>query len=125
MSKKKNTLNVLNDFLKSSASGTAVAQDDYLNAKPHTIVEVDTIHQSQSPGVENLSISAIVDEIMALGAKNHEDARFPLLRIIKETISKKGAVNSSDLMLLNTAIYLEHTEKMGKSFREMMKDAGA
>lgn len=118
---KKNTLSDLNDFLKNTSGSEP--QDDYLQAKPHSFVEVEKIAKDDAPVKQGLSEKMIAGEIKELARENGEDMRFTLLRIIQSVVNGRESMTSSDLMLLNTAIYLEHTEKMGEGFREMIKKA--
>lgn len=118
---KKNTLSDLNDFLKNTSGSEP--QDDYLQAKPHSFVEVEKIAKDDAPVKQGLSEKMIAEEIKELARENGEDMRFTLLRIIQSVVNGRESMNSSDLMLLNTTIYLEHTEKMGEGFREMIKKA--
>lgn len=117
---RKNTLSDLNDFLRNTPADVE-KPDNYLQAKPHSFVEVDKIAKDDAPISGDLSEMAIVQEIKKLAEKNGKDMRFALLRVIQTAINERESMNSSDLMLLNTAIYLEHTEKMGEGFREMLK----
>jgi hypothetical protein len=108
----KNTLNDLNEFLKNAPmENEDDSKNDYLRTKPHTLVEVDKVEQNYKEFDDSdWSELRIVSEIKALAEKNQEDVRFALFRIIQKILSDKEQPNSSDLMLANMAIYLEHAE---------------
>lgn len=119
---KKNTLNDLSDFLKSGSTEitSETVGDDYLKAKPHTLVEVEKVASSMDTEGD-WTETRIISEIKSLAEKNDEDVRFMLFRVVQKVIGEKESINSSDLMFTNMALYLEHVEKMGESYKEMLK----
>lgn len=116
---KKNTLNDLNEFLKSSRQKKEnPSGGDFLQSKPFSLVEADKLEEPKTG--HDASIHDITSQIRVLANRNNENIRMTLFRIIQEILENTDEANSSDLMLLNTAIYLEHTEKMGEGFKDLL-----
>ncbi|MDN5201757.1 hypothetical protein QQ008_10300 [Fulvivirgaceae bacterium BMA10] len=106
MAKKgKSTLKDLNAFLKQ---------------KPNTLVDVDQVDTIEAPASQpELSESGIIEQIELLAQKNGDNFRNTLLNLIQSALDGQKESNASDIMLLNTVLYLQHTEKVSQNLENL------
>ena len=119
---KKNTLSDLNAFLKHKNNDQKTeekAKKDYLKSSPHTIAEVNFLEKDPEEQ-ENLTEQAIIKSIERIAEMRNESFSQLLRNIIIKAYENKREVNASDLMLLNTALYLDHTEQLSEGFKELV-----
>ena len=118
---KKNTLSDLNDFLKHNSQDQKSTEEkkEYLKSSPHTIAEVNFLKEDLDKQ-ENMTEKVIIDKIAEIAAIKKESFSQVLRRIIITAYESKKDVNATDIMLLNTALYLDHTEQLNRGFQELM-----
>jgi len=120
MSKKKNTLKDLDDFLKQQAATLVApkALSDTLKERvkestqdtPSTVVETD------------VSVTSILQDIMALSEKEGHAFRKKFYDLIIQSLESQKNSTAEDKMLINTALYLRSPETWKESIRSYWKD---
>jgi len=120
---KKNTLSDLNKFLKHKSDlvdTEEVRNEDkkgYLKSAPHQIAAASFLDDSQSPdpSVEN------VIHLIYQTAENENKEFGQLVRdVVIACLNKKEDLSSSDLMLLNTVLYLNHSDNIANGYQELL-----
>lgn len=119
MAKKGNTtLNDLNEFLKKKPIEDDViprTEEDFFKQKPKTLIQKaeaeKKILEGELEGKE-ASEYLITKAIQKLAEVRGEKFRVTLLKVIQNAIESREDVNSTDIMLLNSAMYYLHTEKL-------------
>jgi hypothetical protein len=120
MSKKKNTLKDLDDFLKQQAA-TLVAP----TALSDTLKErVEKSAQDTSAGAieTEISASSILQDIRTLSEKEGLAFRKKFYDLIIQSLEAQKNPTAEDKMLINTALYLKSPEKWKESIRSYWKD---
>ena len=113
MSKKKNTLKDLDDFLKQQAATIVppAALSDKVEAEPARVNELATGPE------EDVTVEKIVDALSVLSQKEGTAFRGKLYDIIIKSLESKSST-PEDKMLINTALYL----KSGDNWKEVIKE---
>jgi hypothetical protein len=115
MSKKKNTLKDLDEFLKQQAatlvSPTSVRQ---------TIEERSTAEKT-SAGPHEISVTTILNDLKTLSAKEGPAFRGKLCDLIIQSIDAQGNSSAEDKMLINTALYLKNGNEWKEAIRQYWK----
>lgn len=107
MSKKeKMTLTDLNAFLKGQHEDGSEGED-FIQKKPKTLVEVQALEDLKGDASEEL----LSEQIKTLAGIRQTAPRMILLDLIIYMMEKEESLNASDIMLLNTALYVKHTEE--------------
>lgn len=114
MSKKKNTLRDLDDFLKQQAA-TLVAPEP-LTKVEHVKVLVSPLENVKEPEPE-ITSKKIIADIQALSLKQGESLRDTLYNLIIQSLENAAEYKKEDTMLINTALYL----KSGEQWKEQIK----
>ena len=120
MSKKKNTLKDLDDFLKQQAA-TLVAPTALSDTLKETVKETkqDTsVAQVQT----EVSISSILQDIYALSEKEGQGFRKKFYDLIVKSLESLPSSSSEDKMLINTALYLKNPESWKETIRAYWKE---
>ncbi len=104
MSKKKNTLKDLDEFLKQQAA-TLVA--------PASLSEKVTKEEIKSSTPKK-------QEVVKEQSKSDQE-RLTLCDTIIKTLEKKSSLDPEDVMLINTALYIKHGENWKEAVREYWK----
>jgi hypothetical protein len=107
MSKKKNTLQDLDDFLKQQAA-TLVTPDVLSKTETTQAVVTDT-HQGLEKGREGLHITE---------SKDDPNFRKKLYNFIIESLEKQKDSTPEDKVLINTALYLKSGDDWKNVIRE-------
>jgi hypothetical protein len=123
MAKKGNTtLSDLNSFLKQKSTESEPekpsSKDDFLKQKPISLIENANAEKEfleETLEGKEASESVISDLIEKLSEKRGEHFRITLLKVIKNSIESRSEINATDLMLLNSALYYLHVEKLNAS----------
>ena len=122
MSKKKNTLKDLDEFLKQQAA-TLVAPARLSEKVKEDKPEVREIVSAASPD-EIISAGKILHDLQWL-AKNEKGAfRKNLYDLIIQTVEGQDQSLPEDKMLINTALYLKSGERWREVIREYWKNKG-
>lgn len=113
MVKKKDTLKDLNEFMKNQPMK---GEEDapYLEKKPTSLAEVERLKEDIKK-LEALPEGALnegkVAELIAKTAKTHGiSQRQVLFSICEKALNNQEQTDSADIMLLNTILYLKHTD---------------
>ena len=109
MAKKKGaTLSELNEFLKKD---------------PNSLADIDKLseaHEAEAASIE-VTVDAIAGLIKQLARKENISETTALLQVIQNSLEQKTEESSSDILLMNIALYLEHAEKTGERLNQLMK----
>jgi hypothetical protein len=120
MSKKKNTLKDLDDFLKQQAA-TLVAPTALSDTLKEPVKETkqDTAVAEIEPEV---SVSTILQDIQALSEKEGQAFRKKFYDLIVKSLESLQNPTAEDKMLINTALYLKSPESWKETIRSYWKD---
>jgi hypothetical protein len=104
MSKKKNTLKDLDEFLKQQAT-TFVAPARLAETPPETpVLQESPVMKEQS----NPSFEKIARDLSELAATEGPKFREKFCQLILDTIGRQASTSPEDKMLINTALYLKN-----------------
>jgi hypothetical protein len=120
MSKKKNTLKDLDDFLKQQAA-TLVAP----TALGDTLKERVNENTQDTPSTEietEISVTRIIQDIRTLSEKEGLTFRKKFYDVIIQSLEAQKNSTAEDKMLINTALYLRSPETWKESIRSYWKD---
>jgi hypothetical protein len=116
MSKKKNTLQDLNDFLKQQAA--TLVSPPRLSDKTESQLE----ELQESPVMREfepeLSAETILDDIKQLSRKEAANFRRKFYDMIIKSMEAQTKSLPEDKMLINTALYLKDPERWKENIRE-------
>ena len=120
MSKKKNTLKDLDDFLKQQAATLVAptALSDTLKER----VEESTQDRPSTAIETEVSVTSILKDIMALSEKEGNAFRKKFYDLIIQSLESQKHSTAEDKMLINTALYLRSPETWKESIRSYWKD---
>ena len=120
MSKKKNTLKDLDDFLKQQAA-TLVAPTALSDTLKERVEE--STQETPSTAIETeVSVTGILQDIMALSEKEGNAFRKKFYDLIIQSLESQKNSTAEDKMLINTALYLRSPETWKESIRSYWKD---
>ena len=120
MSKKKNTLKDLDDFLKQQAA-TLVAPTALSDTLKERVKE--STQDTPSTGIETeVSVTSILQDIMALSEKEGNAFRKKFYDLIIQSLESQKNSTAEDKMLINTALYLRSPETWKESIRSYWRD---
>jgi type II secretory pathway component PulM len=113
MAKKKDTLKDLNEFMRSQQSN-ATEDEAYLDKKPTSLAEVERL-KNEIKKLEELPAGALHEDELAeliqkIASAQSLNARHILFKICEKVLQVKEDQDSSDIMLLNTILYLQHND---------------
>jgi hypothetical protein len=115
MSKKKNTLKDLNEFLKQQAA--TLVSPPKLTERPEqeTQLQVSPIMQEARP---EISPETILNDLKHLSKKESAQFRKRFYDLIIKSIEAQSDSLPEDKMLINTALYLKHGERWKEAIRD-------
>jgi hypothetical protein len=120
MSKKKNTLKDLDDFLRQQAA-TLVAPTPLSDALKERVKE-----EKQGSPIDELasdvSVANILQDIKVLSEKEGNSFRKKFYDLIIKSVEAQGSSTAEDKMLINTALYLKSPENWKETIRSYWKD---
>lgn len=121
MAKKgKNTLKDLNEFMKNQPKGEE-GSSDFMEKKPTTLVEIEGVEKQlkelQALPEDALKEDALANFILQIANAHNISARKVLYKICEAVIDKTGKQESTDIMLMNTILYLSHHESIVEKLR--------
>lgn len=113
MSKKKNTLKDLDEFLKQQAA--TIVPPAKLSERIDNMREggLETAHDDVK--------TQIVDQIAALSRKENATFRQTLYDIILRSIEAQATLQQEDTLLINTVLYLRHGDNWKESIIQYWK----
>ncbi|HMG93746.1 MAG TPA: hypothetical protein VK589_26995 [Chryseolinea sp.] len=120
MSKKKNTLKDLDDFLKQQAA-TLVAPTALSDTLRETVKE----HKQDTTVTEivtEVSVASILQDIKALSDKEGTSFRKKFYDLVIKSLESLQNSTAEDKMLINTALYLKSPENWKETIRAYWKD---
>ena len=120
MSKKKNTLKDLDDFLKQQAA-TLVAPTALSDTLKETVKE-SKLDTSVTEIEADVSFSTILQNIQALSEKEGHSFRKKFYDLIVKSLESVQNPTAEDKMLINTALYLKSPESWKETIRSYWKD---
>ena len=120
MSKKKNTLKDLDDFLKQQAATLVAptALSDTLKER----VEEGTQDRPSTAIETEVSVTSILQDLTALSEKEGNAFRKKFYDLIIRSLESQKNSTAEDKMLINTALYLRSPETWKESIRSYWKD---
>jgi hypothetical protein len=121
MSKKKNTLKDLDEFLKQQAA--SLVSPEPVSSKSETVIpHTDYSHKAESP--ETATTDKIYKELYALAQENPESFRQKLYALIIQILEAQQPSLPEDKMMINTALYLTSGEHWKEAIRDYWKKSG-
>jgi hypothetical protein len=120
MSKKKNTLKDLDEFLKQQAS-TLVAPAQLGDTIEQPESEANTSVESNVGEVE-ITQSKILDDLKKLSEKEGASFRKVFYDLIIQSIEKQKSSSAEDKILINTALYLKSGDQWKETIRSYWKE---
>lgn len=119
MSKKKNTLKDLDEFLRQQAA--VIVPPSSLNEKLFESEEspAQTQHeQTTPPSVHDVTVESVIAQLNALSKKEGGRFRHKLYDIVIRTLEETNQATPEDKMLINTALYLKSGDNWKDAIRE-------
>ena len=120
MSKKKNTLKDLDDFLRQQAA-TLVAPTPLSDTLKERVKE----EKQEAPVAEitsDVSVATILQDIKTLCQKEGNSFRKKFYDLIIKSLESQNNSTAEDKMLINTALYLTSPENWKETIRSYWKD---
>jgi len=119
MSKKKNTLQDLNEFLKQQAA-TLVSPDKLGEKFPESNAAVNPTPDPVIPETTavELSTEKLINDLNALSKQQGVPLPKKLYDLIILALESQGATSPEDKMLINTALYLKYGEQWKEKIAE-------
>lgn len=119
---KKNTLNDLNNFLKHQTETvqdkSGVSHQEYLATDPHQLIPIDLLEDQDEM---NQRIQFIAAQILQLAQENEQSFSTAFNKVIINILEHKKDLSSAEVMLLNTALFLDHNELMLEGYKSMVR----
>jgi len=111
MSKKKNTLQDLNEFLKQQAA-TLVSPEKLGEKFPESAVVTNPTSDPviPEPTVDTVSPNKLLLDLKTLANSDSLPLREKLYDVIIQVLESQSQTSPEDKMLINTALYLKHGE---------------
>jgi len=108
----KNTLKDLNQFLQDHKeeeidSSNVGNKEDFLQQKPNALVAVAKAGES-----ELQELPTLINKIEQISKEKNLPVREILFQLIQALYNQSEQLNATDVMLLNTVLYLQHNEQV-------------
>lgn len=119
MSKKKNTLKDLDEFLKQQAA--SLVSPEKLSEKieePVAAVHKPVVAEVAQPVTTEVSSQTILKDLKVLASKEGNGFRSKLYDLIISSLESDNNQSPEDMMLINTALYL----KSGDNWKNAIKE---
>ncbi len=113
MAKKKDTLKDLNEFMKNQPVNKA-DDESYLEKKPTSLAEVERL-QSHIKKLDELPAGALNEDKLAefihkISESTQISPRQILFKVCEKVLESQEEIESSDIMLLNTILYIKQND---------------
>jgi hypothetical protein len=115
MSKKKNTLQDLDEFLKQQAASLVIPEP--VSAKAQTTIQ-PTDYSKKEEGAREMTTDIIYNDLYKLAELDPDSFRQKLYALIVQILEAQATSLPEDKMLINTALYL----KSGEHWKEAIRD---
>ena len=117
---KKNTLKDLNEFLKHqqdsvSKTDAGAVEKKYLDSEPHQISPVDIL---EDQAAMDEKIQFVAAQLMQIAEEQESSFFQAFIQMTITILEHKKEHTASEMMLLNTALYLSHAEKMVDGYKK-------
>ena len=116
MSKKKNTLKDLDDFLKQQAA--TLAQPEPVPVKEQRVEVPPTDYSPETKPREHVTTDMIFKDLVQLSREEPDSFRQKLYALVIQVLESQLESTPEDKMLINTALYL----KSGEHWKEAIRD---
>ena len=120
MSKKKNTLKDLDEFLKQQAA-TLVTPDRIVDKKETIVIPEYESTAPVSDAVTEVSTEKILADLQELAKKEGERFSLKLCDLIIRSVEARSTLAPEDKMLINTALYIKSGQQWKQVIREYWK----
>ena len=120
MSKKKNTLKDLDEFLKQQAA-TLVTPDRIVDKKETIVIPEYESTAPVSDAVTEVSTEKILADLQELAKKEGERFSLKLCDLIIRSVGARNTLAPEDKMLINTALYIKSGQQWKQVIREYWK----
>lgn len=117
MSKKKNTLKDLDEFLKQQAASLVPPEPVTVPPATEFAPEKSEAAPVATPQA-HVSPSSLLNDLQSLASKEHHTFRKEFYDIIVKTLESYPTPSPEDKMLINTALYL----KSGDRWKDVIRD---
>jgi hypothetical protein len=120
MSKKKNTLKDLDEFLKQQAATLVAPPKLSVMQEP----ERRTVQADAGDALTNveITIERIMNDLQALAGKQDPKFKKDFYDLIIRTLESQTKTSPEDKILINTALYLKHGNRWKEMVRAYWKD---
>lgn len=122
MSKKKNTLKDLDEFLKQQAA--SLVTPDPLSTQAESNVVPPTDYSRTHVTHEPVTTDAIFKDLHALAQADPDSFRQKLYALIIQILEAQQPLLPEDKMMINTALYLKSGEHWKEAIKEYWKKNG-
>ncbi len=128
MSKKKNTLKDLDEFLKQQAA--TLVTPSKLSETANTLEPVKKPEDAPAPAETpaprgEISVASIARDLKQLSVMRGEAFKDDLCAIILQAMNDQSTYSPEDKMLINTALYLRHGSNWKEAIRQYWKNKDA
>ena len=121
MSKKKNTLKDLDEFLKQQAA-SLVSPEPVSSEPVHTTTTPPTDYTSKAESPESITTDKIFKELVILSQGDHpESFRHKLYALIIQILEAQKQSLPEDKMMINTALFLTSGDHWKEAIRDYWK----
>lgn len=121
MSKKKNTLKDLDEFLKQQAA-SLVSPPKLSDKSVETPVLQESPVMQDAPGKSEISSESILHDLIELSKKEGLPFRKKFYDLILQYIENQAHSLPEDKILINTMLYLKHKDRWRDAIREYWRD---
>jgi hypothetical protein len=118
MSKKKNTLKDLDEFLKQQAA--SLVSPEPVSATPAEVVP-PTDYSSKTDSSDTITTDTIFKDLYALAQSDPESFRQKFYALIVQITEAQRPSLPEDKMLINTALFLKSGDQWKEAIREYWK----
>lgn len=126
MSKKKNTLKDLDEFLRQQAAVIVppAALNEKISVPDEPPVRTTSDTPTTPPPAQEASMESVLDQLKALSKKEEGQFRNKLYDILIRTLEAVPNSTAEDKMLINTALYLKSGDNWKEVIREYWRGKG-
>jgi hypothetical protein len=122
MSKKKNTLKDLDEFLKQQAA-SLVTPDPVIANDPERVVP-PTDYSPGTDAREHVTTDMLYKDLVQLSQENPDSFRQKFYALIIQVLEAQPSSLPEDKMMINTALYLKSGDHWKEAIRDYWKKTG-
>lgn len=120
MSKRRNTLKDLDEFLKQQAA--SLVSPEKLSSKKEEAAPSPATQFNNVQEEAEITLQRIVEDLQKLASRNKESFRKQFYDIIINTLGSRNHITPEDKVLINTALYLRHGDRWKEMIRRYWKE---